>query len=91
MFYRSGYYRRTRAVIWPMWDPIKLLFKNYRESPWFKSVMERGIYISDVFTGFRNVPHFVIAVRQSDPDGTWILRAHRGYAGVQRGGGRCHP
>ncbi len=38
--------------------------KNYKDAPWFMEVMKTGVYISDIFLGYRNVPHFVIAVRQ---------------------------
>jgi two-component system NtrC family sensor kinase len=55
--------------------PYDLLNKNYREAHWFKMVMEKGLYISDMFMGFRREPHFVIAVRGSDDQGPWILRA----------------
>jgi two-component system NtrC family sensor kinase len=55
--------------------PYDLLGKNYRESPWFKTTRERQIYISDVFLGFRNEPHFIIAVKQTTAEGFWIIRA----------------
>lgn len=55
--------------------PYSLITRNYKKTFWFKAVKERGIYISDVFLGFRNIPHFVIAVRETSPDGFWILRA----------------
>ncbi|WP_319406472.1 ATP-binding protein [uncultured Desulfosarcina sp.] len=55
--------------------PYDLLDKNYREAHWFKMVMEKGLYISDMFMGFRREPHFVIAVRGDDDQGPWILRA----------------
>jgi two-component system NtrC family sensor kinase len=55
--------------------PYDLLNKNYREAHWFKMVMEKGVYISDMFMGFRREPHFVIAVRGGDDQGHWILRA----------------
>jgi two-component system NtrC family sensor kinase len=48
---------------------------NYREEDWFQSVLSRGVYISDVFMGFRKLPHFIIAVRGRDGEKTWILRA----------------
>ena len=35
----------------------------------------RGFYISDVFTGFRKFPHFIIAVMRREGDRSWILRA----------------
>ncbi len=37
--------------------------------------MGRGVHISDVFLGFRRVPHFVTAVRRDDQPKPWILRA----------------
>jgi len=37
--------------------------------------MERGIFISDMFMGFRKVPHFVIAVARQEKGEKWILRA----------------
>ena len=47
--------------------------KNYAETRWFAEVMHSGRYVSDVFTGFRGVPHFIVAV--TDPTRSWILRA----------------
>ena len=40
--------------------------KAYSEEKWFISLMEqnRNYYISDSYLGFRNKPHFTIAVRQ---------------------------
>jgi two-component system NtrC family sensor kinase len=48
---------------------------NYRDSDWFKEVMTGGSYVSDVFLGFRNVPHCIIAVKTADDRGALILRA----------------
>ncbi|MFH0901495.1 MAG: ATP-binding protein, partial [Pseudomonadota bacterium] len=55
--------------------PFDLVGRNYRDAPWFAEVMERGVYISDVFEGFRAVPHFIIAVRRQEGERSWILRA----------------
>ena len=55
--------------------PYELISKNYQEAAWFKALHDRDIYISDVFLGFRNMPHFIIAVKQSRKEGYWILRA----------------
>jgi two-component system NtrC family sensor kinase len=55
--------------------PFDLLNRNYKEAPWFRAVREKGVYISDVFMGFRKEPHFVIAVKQTTPEGFWIIRA----------------
>ncbi len=55
--------------------PYDLIDKKYSQEFWFKKVMEKGIYISDMFTGFRKVPHFIIAVSRREGQETWILRA----------------
>ncbi len=55
--------------------PYPLEGKNYSHQDWFKEVVERGIYISDVFLGFRNEPHLVIAISFDLPNGSfYILR-----------------
>ncbi|NTV42261.1 MAG: two-component sensor histidine kinase, partial [Syntrophobacteraceae bacterium] len=55
--------------------PYQLKNLNYKNETWFHEVMLRGIYISDVFTGFRKFPHFIIAVLRREGDHNWILRA----------------
>jgi len=47
--------------------PYQLEGKNYKEHDWFHDVSLRGDHISDVFLGYRNVPHFVVAVQKRDP------------------------
>ncbi|WDP87444.1 MAG: ATP-binding protein [Desulfobacter sp.] len=49
--------------------------KSYAREDWFKKTMARGYYISDIFLGYRNTPHFVVAVRRSEQNRTWVLRA----------------
>lgn len=51
----------------------ELAGRNYTGSQWFQEVMTNGRYISDVFSGYRGVPHFVVAV--ADPKRMWLLRA----------------
>jgi two-component system NtrC family sensor kinase len=53
----------------------QLTGKLYSEEFWFQEVMEKGHYISDVFLGYRNVPHFIIAVKKGEGEDAWILRA----------------
>lgn len=56
--------------------PYKLLHMNYRDAEWFRHVRDEGEYTSDVFLGFRKVPHFIMAVRHDEGDGRfWVLRA----------------
>ncbi len=47
--------------------------KNYHDAQWFQEVLINGSHVSDVFLGFRNVPHFVVAV--TDPLKSYVLRA----------------
>ena len=55
--------------------PYPLEDRNYGGEPWFEETIQRGVHISDVFLGFRGVPHFVIAIRRHDRPQPWILRA----------------
>lgn len=54
--------------------PYELLGKNYKDAPWFREVMDRGEYISDVFLGLRNVPHIIMAVKREENGHTWVVR-----------------
>ncbi|MFH1021467.1 MAG: ATP-binding protein [Pseudomonadota bacterium] len=57
--------------------PYRLAGKDYSESLWFHKALTRRMYVSEVFTGFRNVPHFVVAASKKDPslEDYWVLRA----------------
>ncbi len=48
---------------------------NYKDEDWFHAVMSTGVYVSDVFLGFRKIPHFIIAVMVRERSQSWILRA----------------
>lgn len=56
--------------------PLNLTGRDYSSQDWFREVLTRGVYISPVFRGFRDVPHMVIAIKHDDADGDYyILRA----------------
>jgi two-component system NtrC family sensor kinase len=55
--------------------PYDLMARNYRDQFWFRPTVENGMFISDVYLGYRQVPHFIIAVKQQEAEGFWILRA----------------
>ena len=55
--------------------PYNLRDKNYSKAFWFEKVLENGFYISDMFMGFRQEPHFIIAVVRMEGKKRWILRA----------------
>ncbi|MBC2736911.1 MAG: two-component sensor histidine kinase [Desulfobacteraceae bacterium] len=55
--------------------PYDLRGRNYLDQSWFNEVMIKGHYKSDVYMGFRQQPHFIIAVRRHENQQAWILRA----------------
>ncbi len=56
--------------------PYELTGKQYKDEKWFGHVLANGLYISDIFMGYRKVPHFVVAVRKQGADGNiWVARA----------------
>jgi len=46
--------------------PYELSGVDYSEQDWFRNVLDQGMHISDVFSGFRHVPHLVIAARHEE-------------------------
>ncbi len=61
------------AYVGPYYNILKGV--NYKNEDWFAAVMSTGTYISDVFMGFRKIPHFIIAVMVREKNRIWILRA----------------
>ncbi len=61
------------AYVGPYYNILKGV--NYKNEDWFSAVMTTGTYISDVFMGFRKIPHFIIAVMVREKNRIWILRA----------------
>ena len=55
--------------------PYNIKDANYFKEPWFDEVMSKGLYISDIYPGFRKLPHLITAVREQESKQTWILRA----------------
>lgn len=56
--------------------PFPLTGATYREQDWFQGLVDNGAHVSDVFMGFRQQPHLVIAVKHDLPgEGFYILRA----------------
>ena len=56
--------------------PYELEGRSYTNYDWFHEVSRRGISISDVFLGYRELPHFVIAIQQDvGPNQKFVLRA----------------
>jgi two-component system NtrC family sensor kinase len=55
--------------------PFRLTGRDYGAEEWFRQVMGEGRYVSDVFLGYRQVPHFVMASKRTDSGRSWVLRA----------------
>ena len=56
--------------------PFQLEGEDYTDFPWFQEVTRRGTYISEVFLGLRQSPHFIIAIyRETTPGQGYVLRA----------------
>ena len=56
--------------------PYRLRGYDYSEQDWYHKILARRMYVSNVFMGYRKVPHFVIAVTNKLPDKEeyWVLR-----------------
>ena len=63
---------RHLAYVGPYHSLLKNV--NYKNEHWFNAVKANGIYISDIFMGYRKVPHFIIAVMVREKSSSWILR-----------------
>lgn len=55
--------------------PYQLAGKMYGSAQWFFQVMMTGSYVSDIFAGYRKVPHFIIAIAREENKRKWVLRA----------------
>jgi two-component system NtrC family sensor kinase len=56
--------------------PYELHAKNYEGQEWFYEVQRRGVYVSDVFLGYRESPHFVLAIwHEAEKGQAYVLRA----------------
>ncbi len=56
--------------------PYELHGKSYGDQDWFHEVKRRGVYVSNVFLGYRQSPHIVLAVwHESEKQQAHVLRA----------------
>ena len=55
--------------------PFNLAKADYAGAVWFTETQRSQYYISDVFTGLRGSPHFIVAVKIPWKEKGWILRA----------------
>lgn len=65
--------------------PYALQGKDYSGQDWYRQAVNHGVHVSDVFLGYRQVPHLVIAVKRLLPNGSFfLLRAAIGTAPFDR-------
>ena len=56
--------------------PFNLEGRNYSNQRWFIECQKSHFYVSEIFRGYRNVPHIIIAVKSFRKDNSFfILRA----------------
>ncbi|BBO74270.1 two-component sensor histidine kinase [Desulfosarcina widdelii] len=56
--------------------PFNLEGKDYSDQPWFKDCLKNDACVSEIFSGYRDVPHIVVAVKSTRPDGhVFVVRA----------------
>ncbi|RJP85232.1 MAG: sensor histidine kinase [Desulfobacteraceae bacterium] len=55
--------------------PYELKNVTYADADWFKAALQLDMYISDVFTGLRGHPHFIVAVKKHESGRNILLRA----------------
>ncbi|BBO71849.1 two-component sensor histidine kinase [Desulfosarcina alkanivorans] len=56
--------------------PFNLEGKDYSSQPWFIECQQHNACVSEIFSGYRDVPHIVVAVKSMRPDGRFfVLRA----------------
>ncbi len=52
-----------------------LLGKEYDQEEWYRDTVDNGLTVSDVFLGYRGMPHFIVAVAGTGESRGWVLRA----------------
>ncbi|MEJ2098160.1 MAG: cache domain-containing protein, partial [Deltaproteobacteria bacterium] len=56
--------------------PFKLKGLNYSDQQWFIECRKHNVYVSEIFRGYRDVPHMIVAVKSYRRDGIFfIIRA----------------
>ena len=61
--------------------PFRLLQADYGAAPWFRQAIAEDRFISDVFSGIRGTPHFIVTARGRKTGGeAFILRATIDFA-----------
>jgi two-component system NtrC family sensor kinase len=55
--------------------PFNLEMADYSSADWFQDVMSQESFISDVFSGLRGSPHFIVATMRTVGDTRYVVKA----------------
>ncbi|MDW7771793.1 MAG: ATP-binding protein [Desulfobulbaceae bacterium] len=66
----------TNGILETYVGPYRLQGVDYSNEQWYNEVLATSTYVSNVFMGFRQVPHFVVATSKKLPGKQeyWVLR-----------------
>jgi len=53
--------------------PFNLEGRDYSKQRWFIECQKCPFYVSEIFSGYRDVPHIIIAVKSFRPDGSFFI------------------
>lgn len=53
--------------------PFNLEGKDYSNQPWFMECQQHSACVSEIFSGYRDAPHIVVAVKSLRPDGRFFV------------------
>jgi len=53
--------------------PFNLEGRNYSNQRWFIECQKHHFYVSEIFRGYRDIPHIIIAAKSFRPDGSFFL------------------
>ena len=53
--------------------PFNLEGRDYSKQRWFIECQKRPFYVSEIFSGYRDVPHIIIAVKSFRSDGSFFI------------------
>ncbi len=59
----------SKGVMRTYIGPYDLQGKDYKSQDWFHKMLVSDVYVSDVFMGHRQLPHFIIAVKRETEQG----------------------
>jgi hypothetical protein len=65
--------------------PFNLEGKNYSDQPWFMECQQHNACVSEIFSGYRGVPHIVVAVKSCAGRPVLCAAGHHGDGAADTG------